>query len=154
MSSEGGKNVNASGEFSNTGTTYRTRQLSLLAFLAVDAPDFRLGTRVRHPFEKRPESRIKIRTEKNRVCRPSPKLRKPPSPTSDHLATTLPTAVLNKVLNKVKCPLQSQHSGLDYTVLFHYFKLSKGLSLCKMTQASPNVTLLCCHILVQDVRCF
>lgn len=57
-------------------STHRTWQLSLLAFLAVYAPNFRLGTRVRHPFEKRPESRIKIEAVKKRLCRASPKLRK------------------------------------------------------------------------------
>lgn len=57
-------------------STHRTWQLSLLAFLAVYAPNFRLGTRVRHPFEKRPESRIKIEAVRKRLCRASPKLRK------------------------------------------------------------------------------
>lgn len=37
--------------------TYWTRQLSLLALVAVYASNFCLGTRVRHPFKKRPETR-------------------------------------------------------------------------------------------------
>lgn len=54
MSSQWGKK--AFGGYGGWWLTYRTWQLSLLAFLAVCAPNFRLGTRMWHPFKKWPES--------------------------------------------------------------------------------------------------
>lgn len=137
-------------------STYRTWQLSLLAFLAVYAPNFRLGTRVRHPFKKRPESRKNIWNEETEFSN-RPKVQKKEIP---HLLWSCKNA--NSKL-KLQCWIKSltlwiylifqtklnvhcnkQHSGFDYNVVFPSFHI-KNVLLCNMIQS---------NILAQYVWCF